>query len=157
MEWTNPNEPAADDAPKEVIIENDGWWPDLPLKDFQKSYVAVADFNEDLCCNHIELAIIWANKQLKAWKLERIATYDNLAAVPAEQVGGKSRLVKLYVHAVSCYAKGILLREFPTIGRKDSAKHEAIEAPDAEAKFLQYADETIADFIGRPRISAVLI
>jgi len=138
-------------------IENDGWWPNVELADFQKSYVTGADFTEAMCVHHLELAIFWVNEQLEEWRNEQGTEYVALADVPAPQIGGMSRNVKLYIHAVSCYAKGILLREFATTNRKDAAKHEGIEAPDAEAKFLQYAAETIADIQKRPRIRAVLI
>ena len=141
-----------------TIVSNDGWWPDMPVAKFQKSYRMPTEYAEDVMTDGLVLAMAWANKQLASWRAELAElNYADLVAVPSSELAAESLLIIYYRRAVFSHAKAYLLTQYPTINRRDAAKNEARENPDTEDKFLEYAQQAIADFMGVGRVTVELI
>jgi hypothetical protein len=142
-----------------TIVSNDGWWPDLGVADFQARYRLPQDYAEEVLVDGLQLAMAWANRQLSTWRATDTAAVAaaNLDAVDAPQLGDESVLLIHYRRAVFSHAKAYAMRQFPTIDRRDTANNEAKEGPDTEAKFLEYAQQAIADFLGVGRICVELL
>ncbi|MFW5487365.1 MAG: head completion/stabilization protein [Desulfovibrio sp.] len=146
----------------QTIVKNDGFWPDLALADFQALYRLPRDYTDALLADHVGLAMLWANRQLEAWKAEKVvAGYATLADVPAALQGGSlgqdTASLLFYRRAVFCHAKALLLPQFATINRREAAKNEAKESPEYRENFLASAEQAIADLLGHGRVDVELI
>lgn len=144
------------------VITNDGFWPDMGVGDFQRVYRLPEDYAEDLLADHLMLGMLWANKEVAEWKTtQQAAGYATLQDVPEDVQGGsigKGTAVRLhYIRAVSCYAKAILLEQYPTINRREAAKHEAAESKETHERFMVQAQNAIDDLMGRSRCNVELI
>ena len=134
-----------------LVVAGDGWWPDLPVADFQQVYRLPQEYADMLLQNHLELAAIWAQRQLEDWRAGREAEgHADLTSVP------KGALA-LYLRAVSCHAKALLLAQFATVERRESAKNDAKESPDLSRQFYAWAQDAIADILGRTRADIELL
>ena len=134
-------------------IENDGFWPALDLGKFQSEYRIPAEFAKAMVEEHIRLAMLRTNSQLKIWKAEqRAAGHNSLADVPGEMLGDTSEYQILYRRAVFCHAKALLMKQFATVNRRAGANNDAKESDETEDKFMEFARDAIADFTGQSRI-----
>ncbi len=141
-----------------TTITNDGWWPDMSVSEFQESYRMPKEYAEKVMVDGLVLAMAWANKQLAAWRAELAEfNYADLVAVPSSELGTDSLLVIYYRRAVFSHAKAYLLTQYPTINRRESANNEARESEETEKKFMEYAQQAIADFTGVGRVTVELI
>lgn len=149
------------DTPQTEVVCNDGFWPDIDLADFAASYRTPAEHETPTLATAITRAMDWANQQLADFQTEqRAAGYATLAEVPAGTLAGQSRLVGCYLHAVSCCAVAFLTWEFRPLTRSSSAKDtlgDAEETALTEGKWLQYAEEALANLRGHDRVSVRLI
>ena len=140
------------------IVKNDGWFPDLDTGVFQDRYRMPAEFEQAMVDEHIRLAMLWTNRQLREWKAVQVATgYSTLAEVPAEKLGDDSEYQILYQRAAFCHAKALLLKQFATVNRREAAKNEAKEGDETEDKFQEFARDAIADFLDIPRIGVAVL
>ena len=142
-----------------TLVINDGWWPDLAVAKFQSTYRMPTEYAEGMLVDGLVLAMAWANKELSAWRvsIEAAGTVEALDAVPASQLAGESLLIVQYRKAVFCHAKSFLLQQYPTVNRREAANNEARESETTEDKFLEYAQQAIADFLGVGRVTVALI
>lgn len=85
------------------VIANDGFFPELSLRTFLDLYRLPGEYAADLVADHLSLAVIWANRQLEAWKEARKGEgCSTLGDVPLHGVPGASLVV--YQRAVFCQA-----------------------------------------------------
>lgn len=145
-------------TPSETVVSNDGFWPDLPMADFQAIYRLPEEYAEATLAEGMMIGMAWANRQLVAWKEEQaLAGYANMAAVPCGSLGDAPTNLLHYRRAALSYAKAYLLQQFPTINRRESAANEGKESVETEAKFLEFANRAINDFLARRHIVAEAI
>ena len=134
-----------------LVVAGDGWWPDLPVADFQQTYRLPQEYADVLLQDHLELAAIWAQRQLEEWRQQREPEgCTALASVP-------KGALRLYQRAVFCHAKALLLAQFATVERREAAKNDAKESPDIYRQFYAWAQDAIADILGRPRADIELL
>lgn len=146
------------EIPQDMSVQNDGWFPDLSVSEFQNIYRLPADYHADLIADHLKLAMAWANRQLADWKADREAEgVTGLAEHPGLRLGGEPVVCLHYRRAVFAEAKALLLRQFATVNRRAAAENEAKEGEETEDRFHQYAELALADLIGRPRVTVALI
>lgn len=111
----------------EQTIENDDFWPDLSVSEFQKEQRLPAEYLVELLVDALDTAMVEVNTDLakcKArWQGDGIARVESADStlLPAFQV-------KLYKRAVYCRAKGNLLPQFTTVTRRESAENTGKEA-----------------------------
>lgn len=134
-----------------LIVSGDGWWPDLPVAEFQQAYRLPQEYADVLLQDHLELAALWAQRQLEGWRQQQEAEgCTALADVPRGAL-------RLYRRAVFCHAKALLLAQFATVERREAAKNDAKESPDLYRQFYAWAQDAIADILSRPRADVVLL
>ncbi|MCJ2164650.1 MULTISPECIES: head completion/stabilization protein [unclassified Pseudodesulfovibrio] len=138
-----------------TIVTNDGWWPNLSIAKFQESYRMPMEYPEGMLVDGLVLAMAWANKELAAWR--SASDSETFEAVHNSKLNGESLLLVYYRKAVFCHAKAFLLQQYPTIDRREAASNEAKESAETEGKFLEYAQQAIADFLGVGRVTVELI
>lgn len=142
---------AVSNGPSSLIVAGDGWWPDLPVADFQQAYRLPQEYADVLLQDHLELAALWAQRQLGEWRALRES--EGCASL-AEAPGGS---LLLYRRACFCHAKALLLAQFATFERREAAKNDAKEHPDMFRQFYAWAQDAIADILGRSRADTVLV
>lgn len=146
------------DEKVESAIANDGWFPDLTVSDLQTTYRIPAEYENETVVDAIKQAMIWANRQLKGWKAEKVEAGNSaLEDVSDEKIGGEAVVVTLYTRAVFCKAKALLTPQFKTMMRRADAKNEGVEAESTEDKFNQMAADAVADILGTGRIIVELL
>lgn len=141
---------AAPNSLSTAIVPGNGWYPDLPVADFQRLYRLPQEYAADLAEDHLALAALWAQRQLTLWQAaQEAAGTGRLDALPGAAL--------LYRRAVFCHAKALLLGQFATVERREAAKNEAKEGPETAAMFYAWAQDAIADLLGRGRIDVELV
>lgn len=139
-----------------IVLEGFGFWPDLALAEFQNIYRVPAEYREELVLDHLEIARLWVMQQLASWCRGKIDEgYACLQDIPVN--GQPDGALKLFKRAVFCHAKAILLEQFATLERRESAKNDAKEGYDNMAGFYAQANRAISDILDKPRILAELI
>ncbi|MDQ0741813.1 hypothetical protein QF045_004673 [Pseudomonas sp. W4I3] len=109
----------------EHAIENDGFWPDLSVSEFQKEQRLPAEYLVELLVDTLKSAMVEVNTDLARVKATlQDAGVSNLTAAaglatPAEWAYANK--VALYKRAVYCRAKGHSLPQFATVTRRERA------------------------------------
>ncbi|TMU70528.1 head completion/stabilization protein [Pseudomonas fluorescens] len=141
----------------EQTIENDGFWPNLSVSEFQKGYRLPAEFLGTLLVDALSIAMAEVNTDLaklkSRWQILGIANVE-----AAEQSTPERALqVSLYKRAVYCRAKASALPQFASVTRRESAENTAKEAPELKETFLAFSQSAVRALQGRGRITAALL
>jgi hypothetical protein len=148
----------SDDIDPSIIVANADFWPDINLAQFQSGYRLPGEYRQEVLQTRLQLAMIWANGQLGDWKIEQEALgFVDLDAVTGNEsadLGAEKRLNLLYVRAVSCHAKAILLADYQTMMRKSDAQNDAKESEDTADRWHHMATNAINDIKGSLKIHA---
>ena len=142
----------------EQTIENDGFWPNLSVSEFQKSYRLPAEFLGDLLTDALMIAMAEVNTDLTKLKQrwEALSITNVEAADPLRLPEGLWK-AKLYKRAVYCRAKASALPQFVSVNRRESAESTAKEAPELRETFLAFSQSAVRALQGRGRITAALL
>ncbi|WJV27685.1 MULTISPECIES: head completion/stabilization protein [Pseudomonas] len=139
-------------------IENDGFWPNLSVSEFQKGYRLPAEFLGELLTDALTIAMFEVNTdlaKLKArWQAVGIA---NVATADPMLLPERALQAGLYKRAAYCRAKASALQQFATVTRRESAENTGKEAPERESTFLAFSQQAVRALQGRSRITAALL
>ncbi len=142
----------------EQAIENDGFWPDLSVAEFQRGYRLPAEYLVELLADGIAFAMGEVNQDLAkrkaAWQAAGITSVKSADPTVLQE---RKFHVATYKRAVYCRAKAYLLQQFATVNRRDTAENLAKEAPATEERFLAFSQQAVRLLQGRSRITAVLL
>ncbi|WP_448649602.1 head completion/stabilization protein [Pseudomonas corrugata] len=145
----------------EQTIENDGFWPNLSVSEFQKGYRLPAEFLGDLLTDALAIAMVEVNKDLSAAKAalqnSGISNLTSVAGVETSSAWGFAHKAMLYKRAVYCRAKASALQQFATVTRRESAENTGKDAPEREDTFLALSQSAVRALQGRGRITAALL
>lgn len=149
------NDPDATEAQE---IANDPFFPVVDPVHFrsatrQDKSVSAARLREALVA-----AIVAANRELAAWRLQCIADgYATLAGVPAEEIASESARLHHYRRAVYSLAKAELAERYADYDATNSGVKRDDEQDRIEDVFRRDARWAIADIQDRPRTVVELI
>ena len=142
----------------EQTIENNGFWPDLSLAEYQKAYRLPGEYLSEVLVTQLELAMGDVNNDLarlmNSWKdlgITEVATADPLL------LQERAYKVTLYKRAVYCRAKATALTDFATVTRREIAENTGKEAPERADTYLAFSQAAVRALQGRSRITAALI
>ncbi|AVD81243.1 head protein [Pseudomonas sp. SWI6] len=142
----------------EQTIENNGFWPDLSMAEYQKAYRLPGEYLSEVLVTQLELAMGEVNQDLRKLKLswqdigiKQVATADPLL------LEERAYKVKLYKRAVYCRAKATALTDFATVTRREVAENTGKEAPERADTYLAFSQQAVRALQGRSRITAVLL
>ena len=145
----------------DLTIENDGFWPDLSLSEFQKEQRLPAEYLVELLTEALTMSMVEVNTDLARVKAKlQAAGLSNLEAAtgvhtPAEWAYALK--AKLYKRAVYSRAKAQTLPQFATVNRRESAENTGKEAPERAETFLAFSQQAVRALQGRGRITAALL
>lgn len=142
----------------ELLITNDGFFPDLQLKEFLDSYRIPDEYADNTVAYGVKSALLEINYRLLPVKNALInANYDMFAAAYSlafltgaamwdssesfwdienypelnqASIDNEAQLLFVYKKAVFSYAKAFLLQQFNSMNRKKEAENAAKEAPE---------------------------
>jgi hypothetical protein len=142
----------------EHAIENDGFWPDLDVAEFQKGYRLPAEYLVELLIAELTTAMIEVNTDLAkrklAWQNVGITSVESADPMVLQE---RTFHAATYKRAVYCRAKASLLPQFATINRRESAENTGKEAPERAETFLAFSQQAVRSIQGRGRITAELL
>ncbi|SEH99677.1 head completion/stabilization protein [Pseudomonas asplenii] len=141
-------------------IENNGFWPDLSLAEYQKAYRLPGEYLGETLVTQLVIAMGEVNQDLaRVESLLQAAGVSNLEAQanPGSVLGwGYANKLALYKRAVYCRAKAAALTDFATVTRREVAENTGKEAPERAETFLAYSQQAIRALQGRGRITVAL-
>lgn len=142
----------------EQVIENDGFWPDLSVTEFQKGYRLPAEYLVDMLVTDLTTAMTEVNRDLAKRKSE----WQNVGVTTVESADTtvlpeRTFHAATYKRAVYCRAKASLLTQFATVTRRESAENTGKELPERGETFLEFSQQSVRSLQGRGRITAVLL
>jgi len=142
----------------EQIIENDGFWPDLSLAEFQKGYRLPAEYLSEMLVTDLNTAMIEVNRDLarrkSQWQSAGVTTVKSADPMVLPE---RTFHTATYKRAVYCRAKASLLTQFATVTRRESAENTGKELPERGETFLEFSQQAVRSLQGRSRITAVLL
>jgi hypothetical protein len=148
----------SDDIPAETEVVNAAFWPALNLAKFQAEYRLPAEYRQEMLAHRLKLSMLWANGQLNDWRLEQQAfgfvDLNSVTGDASQDLGAEKRLNILYVRAVSCHAKALLLADYQTMMRKSDAQNDAKESEDTADRWHTMATDAINGILGNLKIHA---
>ncbi|WP_060489177.1 head completion/stabilization protein [Pseudomonas sp. NBRC 111121] len=142
----------------EQTIENNGFWPNLSLAEYQKAYRLPGEYLSETLVTHLNVSMAEVNQDLAklmtGWQglgISEVATADS------QLLPERSFKVELYKRAVYCRAKATALTDFATVTRREVAENTGKEAPERAETYLAFSQAAVRALQGRSRITAVLL
>ena len=142
----------------EQQIENDGFWPDLSLAEFQKTYRLPGEYLVETLVDGLTSAMVEVNDDLAKCKARwQVAGVSSMKSADPMVLPERTFQAATYRRAVYCRAKANLLPQFATINRRESAENTGKEAPERGETFLAFSQQAVRALQGRGRITAALL
>lgn len=139
-------------------IENDGFWPNLSLAEFQKVYRLPGEYLVETLVDGLTVAMIEVNTdlaKLKArWQSGGVSSVESADPMVLPEYTFQAAT---YKRAVYCRAKASLLPQFATVTRRESAENTGKELPERSETFLAFSQASVRSLQGRGRITAALL
>lgn len=132
-----------------TVIANDGFFPELNLGEFQKTYRIPAEYQQEMVEQKLRIAMSDCNQLLAVRKADWISLgILKLEDLDWGDIGGVPATVDQYKSAVYCRAKGLLLMEFATTNRRVQAENEAKESDSTFHYYLAQGGRSIRRLMG---------
>ncbi|QXH67794.1 head completion/stabilization protein [Pseudomonas asgharzadehiana] len=142
----------------ELTIENDGFWPDFSVSEFQRGYRLPAEYLVELLTAELTTAMTEVNNDLAKLKARwQGLGVSNVESADTRILPERTFQAATYKRAVYCRAKASLLTQFATIIRRESAENLGKELPDRPETFLAFSQQAVRSLQGRGRITAALL
>ncbi|WKW33180.1 head completion/stabilization protein [Pseudomonas viridiflava] len=142
----------------EQAIENDGFWPDLSVTEFQKGYRLPAEYLVDMLAADLNMAMVEVNTDLAKLKARwQAAGVSNVETADTTVLPERTFQAATYKRAVYSRAKASLLTQFATVNRRESAENIGKELPERSETFLAFSQAAVRSLQGRGRITAALL
>lgn len=142
----------------EQIIENDGFWPDLSMVEFQKSYRLPAEYLVDMLATDLNTAMHEVNLDLARLKARwQAAGVSHVETADSTVLPERTYQAQLYKRAVYTRAKASLLTQFATVTRRAEAENAGKQAPERIETFLEFSQQAVRALQGRGRMTAALL
>lgn len=142
----------------EQIIENDGFWPDLSVSEFQNGYRLPGEYLVDMLTADLSTAMYEVNLDLAKLKARwQDVGVSNVESADSTVLPERTFQASLYKRAVYTRAKASLLTQFATVTRREVAENTGKEAPERAEAFLAFSQQAVRALQGRGRITAALL
>lgn len=122
-----------------IIISNDGFFPDLSVDEFRDLHRVNSDYGNASIESRIKLAIATINQSLANFKAEKI-TFNTLENYESH---GNLAATDQYKAAVYYHAKAKLLTDYQTFTRRDIAENTAREGEQTQQDLLALSKQSI--------------
>ena len=144
--------------PDTKIIDNQPFFPAMDLSVLINQYRTPVDLPDLAVETNLRVAMGHVNSRLEPLRRKmREQGFDSLEEIPSEKIGDVSIAVDLYTRAVMYQAKGWILRDWPSIDRRDAAENQARSGEQTEDRYLECSDQAIAKLLGLREINVELL
>lgn len=138
-----------------TLLNND-FMPDVKLGDFQEQYRVANEYAQVMVEQTLLLAMIEINDRLKAQQKTWIdAGIQSLEDVPNQPV--EDGLTILYLAAVMHWAKGELIRRYPTVTTRKVSDTTSKNSEQTEDWYRARADQYVRQIVGKTGITCELL
>ncbi|WP_434172237.1 hypothetical protein AHYW_001394 [Providencia manganoxydans] len=138
------------------VIQNDGFWPDVDLYEFQQSRALPTDINVSFLADALLHAITEINGELQTVQNQYSAKgYKTAADVPGVKRKERNALCAQYLKAVFARAKADLLGEYSAIVNR--APNVQQESPELRNRLLAESSLVIRNMKGLKRATVKMI
>lgn len=142
----------------DLAIENDGFWPNLSVAEFQKGYRLPAEYLGEMLVTDLTTAMVEVNDDLAKCKARwQAAGIGSVESADSRLLPERTFKVATYKRAVYCRAKASLLTQFATVTRRESAENTGKELPERGETFLEFSQQSVRSLQGRGRITVALL
>ncbi|WP_122521606.1 MULTISPECIES: head completion/stabilization protein [Pseudomonas] len=139
-------------------IQNDGFWPDLSIAEFQKGYRLPAEYLVEMLTADLTMAMVEVNTDLAKLKARwQGAGVSNVESADTTVLPERTFQAATYKRAVYSRAKASLLTQFATVNRRESAENIGKELPERSETFLAFSQAAVRSLQGRGRITVALL
>lgn len=139
-----------------IVVNNDGFWPDLDLSEFQVERAMSPNINARLLRDAIVSAVVEINLTLEQYKKTQISNGVNTASkCGVVSVDGISSTVIIYKKAVFARAKADLVGEFVSIASRDDKIGESQK--EMRTALLAESTREVRKLLGLRRCGVALI
>ncbi len=140
------------------VIENDGFWPDLSIAEFQAGYRLPGEYLVDLLAADLNMAMVEVNTDLAKCKARLQADgVSHVESADTRDLQARTFRAAIYKRAVYCRAKANLLPQFASVNRRAEAENVGKEAPETRESFLALSQAAVRTLQRRGRITAALL
>ncbi|MBB5447092.1 MULTISPECIES: head completion/stabilization protein [unclassified Paraburkholderia] len=150
--------PAPDDPPVDPVIDGDGWYPDIELRDARAVLRLDGTVTDARLREAVLEGVFHTVEVLADWREKQEAQgAANLAATRATTIGGENVQIARYRRAVYGWALALLVERYRGYDTsKDGERRvDALAiSPDAARRDAYWA---VSDIMRRPRLTAELI
>jgi hypothetical protein len=137
-------------------LTNNGFMPNIKLADFQEQYRVANEYAQSMVEQTLLLAMIEINTRLKAkqtiWMADGIADLQDVPNQPVE-----NGLITLYLAAVMHWAKGELIRRYPTVTTRKTSDVTSKNSEKIEDWYRSGADQYVRQILGKTGITCELL
>lgn len=143
----------------EQLIRNDGFWPDVPVADFERRTAQPADLDRQTIAAALLSAISQVNLQLDAHRAGlQVLGYACSAAVPGPAIEpGRNALTEHYLAAVYARARAELLPAAASVTERQVANRVAESEPGTRESWLGISQQLVRVIKGKRRVGAALL
>lgn len=133
----------------DTIIPNTPFFPALELGELQENYRIPSDYRANTIGSLTLRAMIDVNRYLQPKQCEWVRMgYSQLRDVPSDELGDVHELTELYKSAVFNRAKAYLLRNYPSMNRRDRGDYPARDGEETEQYYLDESERYIQMLLG---------
>jgi hypothetical protein len=137
-------------------LVNHAFLPDVKLGDFQEQYRVANQFSQTMVEQTLLLAMIEINGRLKTQLQTWVdAGIDDLQSVPNQSI--ENALVTLYLSAVMHWAKGELIKRYPTVTTRKTSDVTSKDSEKNEDWYRSRADQYVRQILGKTGITCELL
>lgn len=145
-------------AGAEASIENDGFWPAIDLVALRQRIRLDGSLSSERLRAAVVNAVITVNDELPEWKAkQQAAGHATLSAVPAATVDGASRLVQLYLRAVTCATAAEVAERYRSYDATAAGNQRADDLSPSIDELRRDMRWAIRDLKATPRMTVELI
>ena len=142
----------------EQIIENDGFWPNLSVAEFQKGYRLPAEYLGEMLAADLTMAMFEVNTDLAQLKARwQDAGVSSVESADTTILPERTYQAATYKRAVYTRAKASLLIQFATVNRREAAENIGKELPERSETFVALSQAAVRSLQGRGRMTAELL
>ncbi|EMK3382386.1 head completion/stabilization protein [Vibrio parahaemolyticus] len=144
---------------QDTIVENDGFWPDLNVGDFERRRGIPSKLDNEAVAFALAAAVSQVNIELltvkAGFEAEGIAQAEAIPGLP--NVLGKNSIVVLYEKAVFARAKADMVSEFASVTTKDAGDRVAESEQDITRRLLAESQQHLRALSGSSRCGVELL
>ncbi|WP_322804483.1 head completion/stabilization protein [Vibrio alfacsensis] len=144
---------------QDTIVENDGFWPDLNVGDFERRRGIPSKLDSEAVAFALAAAVSQVNIELltvkAGFEAEGITKAEAIPDLP--NVLGKNSIVVLYEKAVFARAKADMVSEFASVTTKDAGDRVAESEQDITRRLLAESQQHLRALSGSSRCGVELL